>query len=107
MLRIHNPPSLLHYNNIIINAGTLTGQIAVISTLFDQISEPELILRPANGTGAVQLSLSSCNQNTFISEEFDFPIGSVNFQLIGNDTNGVMFEHSIEETVVFSSDSIC
>ena len=106
MLRIHNPLSLLHYNNII-NAGTLAGQIAVISTLFDQISEPVLILRPASGTGTVQLSLLSCNQNTFISEEFDFPIGSVNFQLIGNDTNGVMFEHSIEETVVFSSDSTC
>ena len=89
------------------NAGTLVGQIAVISTFFDQISEPELILRPVNGTGEVLVSLSSCNQNTFISEEFDFPIGPVNFQLIGNDTNGIIFEHSMEETVVFSSDSTC
>jgi hypothetical protein len=85
----------------------LAGQIAVVSTLFDQISEPELILRPVSGTGEVQLSLSVCNENTFITEEFDFPIGAVNFQLIGNDTNGVLFEHSIEETVVFSSDSTC
>jgi hypothetical protein len=39
--------------------------------------------------------------NGFISEEFDFPVGQVNFQLIANDTSGIMLEHSIQETVVF------
>lgn len=82
------------------NPGT-SGQIAVVSTQFDQISESELVLRPVSGIGQVQLSLSPCNVNTFISEEFEFPTGPVNFQLVGNDTNGVMFEHSIEETVIF------
>ena len=79
-----------------------SGQIAVVISQFDEISEPELILRPVGGTGEqVLLSLSPCNLNAFISEEFDFSIGPVNFQLVANDTNGVMFEHSIQEIVSF------
>ena len=94
--------------SFILNAGSLTGQITVVSTQFDQLSEPDLILRPVNsGTEEVQLSLSPCNLNAFVTEEFEFPNGPVNFQLVGNDTNGVMFEHSIEETVIFPSDSSC
>ena len=80
----------------------LQGQIAVVSTQVAQISDAELIIR-FNGTEN-QLSLSSCN-NALLSEEIKFPAGAVNYQLIGNDTNGVMFEHSIQETVFFSSDS--
>ena len=78
----------------------LQGQIAIASTHSQQISSPELIIGLSNGTNH-HLSLTNCS-NVLLSEVIAFPNGTVNYQLVGYDTNDVMFEHSIEETADFT-----
>lgn len=70
-----------------------------------QVSSAELVLGLANGTD-VRVTLINCS-NTLLSEAFYFPIGTVNYQLLGYDTNGVMFQHSIEETATFPRSAMC
>ena len=81
------------------------GQIAIISTDSHQISSSELVLGLANGTD-VRVTLTNCS-NTLLSEVLDFPVGTVNYQLVGYDSNGVMFQHSIEDTATFPTSAIC
>ena len=77
----------------------LAGQIAIISTQSHKISSPELILGLADGTD-MRVSLTNCS-NALLSGVFNFPVGTVNYQLVGYDPNGIMFEHTIEETATF------
>lgn len=64
------------------------------------ISSPVLIILLADGT-EMQAPLLSCGSTALISEVFDFPVGAVNYRLTGADPNGVVFEHTIEETATF------
>lgn len=86
-----------------VNITGVSGQIAIVSTQSHKITSPELILGLADGTD-MQISLSNCS-NTLLSMVFDFPSGTVNYQLVGYDTNGILFQHSIEETATFPGSS--
>ena len=78
-----------------------SGQIAIISMQLPQISSPALILLLADGT-QTQVPLLSCSTSSAVlSDVFIFPVGAVNYQLTGTDPNGVVFEHTIEETATF------
>lgn len=77
----------------------LSGQIAIVSTQSHRISSPELVLGLADGTD-MRVSLSNCS-NALLSGIINFPASTVNYQLVGYDPNGVMFEHSVEETATF------
>ena len=48
----------------------------------------------------MRINLSNCS-NTLLSRVFNFPFGTVNYQLVGYDTNGILFQHSIEGTATF------
>lgn len=48
----------------------------------------------------MRVTLTNCS-NALLSGMLTFPVGVVNYQFVGRDANGIMFEYIIEETATF------
>lgn len=89
------------YNNkIIIIVGTV-GRVAVISSFGDDIGSAALNLLNESNNNTIQVNLTKDCSGVFVSDNFDIPMGSSSFHLVGTDTDGVQFTYNMKQKAKF------